>query len=518
MEAIKEICEVIGEPITSKILSINVDHLSKCLNNACKVGDFDKVKHIIDSDALPCYDINTLYYACVGNNLKIINFVDEACECKHGPEIINILWYHGLLGLCEIGDINLFKSCLNKTTHSDKFWNECLLASCESGNIDLVKFVVNQGTIYTRYWNKGMFIACENGHVAIVEFIISKNIKIYKGKNKHEQIDKWDMGLEAACAGGNIKIVKIMISKGANNWNGGLKSACVKGNLKIVKFMISKGANYWEGIESACYGGNLKIVKFLTKYDTETVIFNLNSGLYGACKGGNMNVVKYMISKGASNWDAGMTAACEGGNLEIIELMISNGMDFDDFLYIVCKKGYTNIVEHMINNNMTVWDNVMCDACLEGNLEIVELAINNVSVSEVVSGLANACDRKHIIIVRFILSRYTIDLICLNHILCEYMTNNYNYYIYNSVDINIINLLISAGANNFECLSNIKHFKLYCLYCKYVNITPNKNRYNNLLRKYPAYVLFVGSRVNRLTKHCSVKRLPVELFRLLFEY
>ena len=121
--------------------------------------------------------------------------------------------------------------------------------------------------------------------------------------------------------------------------------------------------------------------------------FQSSEQLFYSCMHGLRNILNLLIEHGANDWDSGFRGACAGGHLDLVKLMINKGATFID-------NGFLNACEH-------------------GHLEIVEMLFGLVY---------NINDSFNI---------------CLNLGLYAASIGGH---------INIINLLISKGANLADCL------------------------------------------------------------------
>jgi hypothetical protein len=80
---------------------------------------------------------------------------------------------------------------------------------------------------------------------------------------------------------------------------------------------------------------------------------------------------------------------------------------------------------------------------------------------------------------------------------------------------NIIKLMISKGANNWDMLSDSKDLELYKLYIKQTGNCDNKHL-NKLICFYdPVYYLLCAHYTQTSKSSAPINRLPVDLFRML---
>lgn len=421
---------------------------------------------------------------------------------------------------CEGGHQNIIK-IINKYTQkyptSAKRANLGTLPTFyyafKSGNLDIISSIIFQThSIYKEYdslsWRYGLYGACESGRVDV--------FKMYKN---HVCVTRFyiDECLTYACrSDNNLDLVKHLIKQGAANWNGGLKNACKYGQLKMIEFMIKKGADDWDsGVYAACDGGYINIVKLM--YDLGALKSSrLSSRLFAACIEGHTDIIDLLIENGAKCWGEGLRGACIGGHVEIAKFMIKKG--------VICEKdgmdgmdgmdgvdgvdGVDEVNEAEYRKNIANINYCLQMACTNKHFEIVKLLLRTFNkIIDWYKGLSHACVGD-VSIVKYMLDHHTYSVENLNDMLLN--TDKYS--------VDIITLLFNNGANYFEHLCDTSDFKLYSWYLKYICFD-HDNRYLQYLQNYPPCVLFVGSLLtSKYNKKCCIKKLPVELFKLLNEF
>lgn len=436
----------------------------------------------------------------------------------------------------------MLKNEPTKFINYDSFLELCLNSACVGAHYNIVDIILQHKNVTSYYTLQH---ACEGGNEAIID-----KISKYRENDpefKVNKIKEWKNGAYGACAGGQLEIFLNILKLYLNGesfvnvlklhqngeeifffWDNCLKHATKnhKPNFKVANFIVdnylynnkNKNKNKMCGLSSTinphflcvndllvytCRMGRLDYVNLIVK---EEGVYHWNRGLWGACFKGCPEIVELMITKGATDFNDGLVAACEGGSLEIAKLMIEKGVQqWYNALRYACIGNHFEIVVLIIQNCTDLERNlndILWCACVHSNIEIIKLII--------VSGASNFNDG-----LRYACKYGRIDSAIL---MIEYGATNLNECMDYSYDVVILQLLINKGASDLSYLKDTTDFKLYCMYCLYagdVNSNNNNVTYVNLLQEYPPYVLFVISRVN---KNCSVKKLPVELFRLLMEY
>lgn len=458
-------------------------HMINKYMNACSIGDVDTIRHMLKR--------NNTYKT----TKLLVKYMNKACEKGH-LNVVNVLLQHKIIYnshtlffAAKGGNMEILKTistiCSRSSEEHSNIQCSRILGACLGGHIDIVKFYTNI-TTSTTYWDIYLRYASMSGNKSLVSYITSK------GTTKVQLPDS----MFTSSLIGDMNGINTLIENGSVNcsncvWEYGLKGACMGGYLDIVKFMINKGAN------------------------------NLETGLSCACEYDRLEIAKFMIEMGATNFNYSMKSACRAGKIELVKLMIEHGADnWDDCLAITISYNNNN------NNNN------------ENNAEIVELMISHGATftSEM---FVNVCHNGDVKVAKFLIetwkniNRYFNRNI--NQGLCTHLRNQSNLYYmmpmtkhgstnfsqkvisgYND-NTEVIKLLFRNGANNYAILEHVEDFQLYMLYCKFRRINPSKDRCIKLLLEYPAYQLFVISRTVGNGYSC-LKRLPVELFRLLFTF
>lgn len=421
--------------------------------------------------------------ACIEGNVEAILYM-----LKHeSTKIKNKILYECLCAACENCHDDIVDVLLTEINISVNDY--VMFHSCKGGNKKIIEKISAKlrGSGATEIWKHGAYGACEGGQVRIFREIL--NLHFTKDTLDFEF---WNLCLNHASntsnnlCSGNIEIIKFIIDTNKtlfpkinfppmeNNAHLYLyKNSC----LKIIELYMFYGADDWNlGLAKGCSANDLKIIELMIKKGAN----DWNQGLFEACYGGHYNTIKLMIEMGATNFNYCLSSACLNGNIEIVEFLIASGANnFDECLK--CVPGGINnleILNILVNNGATNWNDGLMWSCLYDNIESANFMIQHG---------ANNIDH------------------CLNN------------YCFLCKDEDIQKLLINRGAYNLDGIKNTKYFRSYCFYCKYIGVKQTKDtkRYLKLLYKYPPYILLVGS---RLSKNCSIKKVPTELFRLLTGY
>lgn len=515
------------------------------LENACDLGNIDEVKAIIRSNILSKYHINTMHHACKGGSIEIIELIYRACNRTNSGKEMADIWDFGLEGACEGGHINIFnmykhnlrrersststynfmRNCLDSACISGNMecinfiigmnahnWREGLSGACQGGHIDVVKFMLHKGASVGDYgWNIGLLEACKRGHIEIVEYMLSKYNRSPSLLVPLTEKILNEM-LVSSCAGEhpkNFEIIELIISKGATDLNGGLKRACREGHMHTVEFMITKGAIDWNsGLMASCCGGHFKIVELMVAKGAT----NLGEGLgylcyiLDNCVEDRVEIAKFILSKNIEDLSLGFYGACRGGCVEIVELILEkyqNGANGDG--------GSDGSSGGVIDINMG-----MLRACENECIEVLEFLVRK-GATNFLACLETSSMIGSVKSLQFFMKLNT-DLLNSDIISRLLLINRFHYY---NPDIHVLLLNLCEDSDIsakfvFLHYNPTTNFKLYCWYVNNNKIALSSKQYNEILKAYPPYVLFIGSRSK--DRKCHISRLPVELFRLLFGY
>lgn len=541
--------DTVGHMIKNENKSMkNIVILTACVENACKGGHYDIFKLLTNYKDVDNYDNKErdfFRYACKGGNSDIINYIESA-YCNEAlldgyydsKYKIYQLWNHGLMGACDGGNFNIFKLCIDKMHSKLKvkcsIYYNLLSTACKSGNIVLVQFIIDK-------------VAGCKKHI-YGQNITNKNSDCSCDVTWTSKLD-WDCYLLNACTSGNMDLVHLLINYGASNWNMCLYEACLCNNMILAEFMIEKGANTNMGtgiavgdlnkcLHQTCRTGNMQISELLIKHGAN----DWDLAIQGTYHGGHFDLMELIIKARnneenydenykenytESHWDMCMFEACRGGNLDAAKLAIERGStDICGSIRIAGYNEHIEIVEFIMylpSAWLDVFDIGLEYACLYGNLELAKVAIEKGATCWSL-GLINACFMGYYDLVKLMLQHGTdsFSTSFINECLQGDLRNN----------TDISKLLITAGADNLHPLSNTEDLRLYCLHCKFIKCKQDSYMYDTLLQKHPPYVLFLwskgrgsgsggsgngGSDGNGDGSRGGVSKLPVELFRLLFE-
>lgn len=456
-----------------------------------------------------------------------------------------------MINACERGHINIVKTILDYIDNTSNiivdviahnyttgtFLTEQqieLYHSFRGGNLDIINIVIERTAIITKYdWYLALYGACETNKIDVFDRYLH-NVITNKTNNIADN-NFLNICLEKAGLSNSMEIINYLSAKGATNWHECLLSVCQSGCVETFRYICDHKINVSDinleqkmYLVNACEGGSLEIINFIfALYEKRKLSYSIQTGgscMNYACMGGHIEVINLLINKKFDYWNEGLTGACSNGNVEIAKMMIRKGaFNFNWCLYVACVAGHKDVAKLMITSgasfdNRFSFNDCLYRACYCNDLElIIMLTSSDESIGKVVNwneGLNGACGSNNSDILEFILDHGTFTTKQLNHVLLKSAQTNY---------IDVCILLIRKGAD-ISCLKNIRDFKLYTMYLQSLNIYTCLTdctdadicaKYLKCLVEYPPCILFVGC---RLTKTCSVKRLPVELFRLLSQY
>lgn len=491
--------------------------LVKKYKTACFEGNVALVKYMIENEdkIIKCPELLIKYFeeACKGGHDDVFETLNEY---KNITTCGLYAFYSVLKHACQGGNTILIKKLLGiyddnyRTKRSDgkHMINECIYGASLGGQLEIFKtFLLNFDV--NLYFNPDLLYsclknACKAKNVDLVNFIVETINSAPYSLSEEQIIMNWDWCLGNACESGCIEIVDICIEHRATNWSGGLVGACSGGYIEIAKLMISKGAR------------------------------NFDFSMWFAGSHGHMDIVKLLIDNGSEHYNICMASACSGGHIKIIELMISKGANNWDFCVNKMRSNnidnYYEILDILIAHGANDREAFLQYACYHGNMHIARTSIN-MGATDFYAGLSEACKNGQIQLAKIMLDKIspTFDIDKLNHFVHDTVLSAKKH----GTGSYIIHMLISAGVTDLKYIDNTTDFQVYCRYCKHKNMEPDYVRYSELLENFSPYILFVGSQVknirdrrDRSSGNCSekttgmnhTKRLPIEIFRLMFMY
>lgn len=447
----------------------NNEFLIKCLNVACDGDQIDVCKMILvykKNHLASNHVIDVVSYVCKKGKLAFFKFYEHILNIQ--PKI------YWLIDSCTSGNANLIKYIIDKLTVNHHMpWNDiekkmCLERACESGSMECVKIFIKY---YQPDWCDCLQSACRGGNMEIVKLIVSKNRKY--SSNSYSLIEICWSGM-----GGNVDVINFIINKCRDN---------DKDTGRLTDFGVC--------LHGACCEGNLVSFKDIEKIVGEEIFAtNIDRCMNIACKHGCVKIVEYLIEKGASDWNSYARNTCrfydnyrDEDNIKILKILIKNGAtDFDLYLFYACLSGQLDLIKVLVEKGSTDWNRGLIGACMAGYADVASMMIKY-GATNFNEGLSNA----------------------------------YLFVYAHNSDADLCNILVSSGADNFEYLSTIYDFKLYCLWLKFKGIDRNKQdpKWEQLYKEYPPCVLLTGCLLtNKNNKQCHVKRLPTELYVLLSQH
>lgn len=445
-----------------------------------------------------------------------------------------VFLFNAVIGACISGRLEIYDLVINKISYPFICTNDNVVQyACESGNINMVKFFMDSipkdKYSYAEDWRYSsyMFAACCSGNLELVDFIFSLitsyvsdymlnnngNSPLYFNPyfNAHSEFDS-----EAT----------------HNDLNRSLAEACKRGNIDIVKYFISKGFKGGQLINDCLFNasalGNTAIIDLLLENNQDVPpISPVTTIANGACYGGHMNIIKDMINQGFVEWDEGLMQASIAGHMDIVKLMVENGAHrWDTAALHACQRGHINIVKFMLEKGAVNAHDYMHYACYYNDINLVNLLIDK-GATNWNTGLEGACTEGHFHLAKLMIEHGASNFDeCLRH--------NMQYHCSGNFDVCF--LLIISGATNLDCLAGVYDFRLYSIYqsyCRYIGAKFDNDKHTKLIRRYPPYVLLLGSQVRRYRDFENgsgggnssaggdnnvIKKLPIDIFRLLFTY
>lgn len=448
----------------------------------------------------------------------MIDAVIDTIDANRINYLTEINLHNKIIEACTNGDlailpklmasVKIMTSIINSTLESIHSITQYVNIACVNNHPGVIKWFIDQK--YSLYLEKIMNTACKLNHIEIINIIMQEILCTFK----YTETDIKKVYLEGcygACEGGNLEIFTLLNTSTFRNFTifnvDSHLLHCVGrgGNLDLILLILRmiKGYHIENGIvtfiENDGDDGNNEAVKSIFNYI-----------LMGSCYNGKHHIIKFAVDNGANNWNMGMTFACFDNHIEAIKLMVQYGAnDWDRGLHTTCCRNRNNTITesmlYMIEKGASNWNECLLSACYAGNIELAKLMISR-GADNLNDGLKESCFSSNIEITNLMIS---------------YGANDWNGAISRNVwnKASLKNLLVRKGATNLDKLEDENEFKLACHYSRYKREDPSVNdKCNRLLVTYPVYVLLCSKYgTSAITPRC-IKKLPLELFRLLHQY
>ena len=300
MSVINQIDTIILSGILPESDAILCEFGNYSLNMACRCGDLDIVKHLVDK-GVTISNYNTY--------IERKYFSDpntEKLDCASFP----LLW------ATRYGHLNIVKYLHEQGMYIMHNCNMPIILASTYGHLDVVKYLNEHGDgDHTAYGCRAIKRAAKNGHLEIVKCLVDGWI------TEDNLVDV----LIAACKRGHLEIVKYMIDLDAiTECNKcAFDAAIVVGSLEIAEYLCDELAandtdlrEYY--VYRACEESRLSIVKYLHRTGPIP-----NSSLRYACH--SVEITKYL---------------CEVANVKPENTRI---------MYHVTMHGISDVLKYLIN-------------------------------------------------------------------------------------------------------------------------------------------------------------------------
>lgn len=254
--------------------------MNQQLVDACKTGDYDKVKQIYPILCGKQKECEQLMLECGIQSTKVDNILSQMVNmkllltyaCSNGnQEVVSFLiengatdFVNGLHYACKNGKPHIVKylfsimqSQLPLPTHALR---SLLTWACESGNMECVNILLNHGVGLN---NNCFYYALSSKNMEMIDFCYRQTIT--------DQLD-WDYALSTACASCHVPSVKFVVEKGNTHldFNDGLKYAAQSGNYDIVDIMLQNDATLYEkGVLGALMENHFDVALFFLQKDPQ---------------------------------------------------------------------------------------------------------------------------------------------------------------------------------------------------------------------------------------------------------
>ena len=417
---------------------------SATLEEACREGDLEAAKELVESTDLTTVFRTCLHVAAENNYIEIVKVVLD--HIKEVREIVKCEDAPGRPG-------------------SDQYYlTHVLVVVCEKGYVPLVELLVKHGAVpnglpVLAFCPPPLTAAAFGGHLDVVEFLL------------HRCGHPIDVDQTSHC---------MAILGGSGNATTPFYAAMVSGQAAIARVLVEAGADFtrgshegdpwWNPLNIACQGGDTLFVKALLDKGADTTRKNQDgsTALETARKGGNEDVYRCIVDHADPKVDPKFLLAVEKGDHEAVKGLIEEGGGVNvnkgemhtgnTPLWIAAGRGHLDMVQLLIAQGGDVaiaskdGSTPISIACKGNHTEIVTLLLDNGAAVNGAQGgrscLHNASAREYVELVRLLLDRGAdpSDVGAVK-----------SHSLFTAVDrgnVEIVKLLVENGANVNGALSN----------------------------------------------------------------
>jgi ankyrin repeat protein len=278
------------------------------------------------------------------------------------------------------------------------------------GNMEVIRYLVNEkgailgSIIDTEEGHEAFMFAVTDGHLEVVKYIAENG-----GEDMMDKENDYDLRpLHLACLWGHFDIVKYLVEEqdvytdavdGRDGWTG-LHYASLCGDLDIVRFLAeehhvdaeSTEVDGWTALHCAANTGHVEIVKYLLEQqevDRDALVKNVDrNALHLAASEGCLDIVKYLVEEQgfdidevSSDDDTAYHLAAAYGQLDIVKYFIEERCAGDN-------EARFNMLFATNNNELTMYNIAVDRVELEddyANQEVVDYLYSYVALLAVPS-------------------------------------------------------------------------------------------------------------------------------------
>jgi ankyrin repeat protein len=276
------------------VIQCNVPCTFDAIDNACKYGNFDVAKFLLDQHKP--FSHRTISFIVSHGNIEMLRYLlGVHPEITLDTSLIDVA--------CDSNQMEMLEY-IHPMISSNKYNHRAMTSAATKGNILMVQFLdsINAPTTYN-----AMNSACKHGHSHIVEYLIvndkpySSEAATFASEHGHLIIlqllfthhkEFVEEAVDMAAANGHDDVVKYLIGIGLVGTTNAFDWACQYNHLDIVKYLWSRGLR---GTTSAMdvvgFNGNLLMIKYLHEIGMEC------SGhcFDWACTNGHLDVVDFLL-------------------------------------------------------------------------------------------------------------------------------------------------------------------------------------------------------------------------------
>ena len=376
--------------VVKYLYEIGCRHSTFAMDNASEHGYIDTVKFLHEKGMF-CTE-QAMDEAAKNGHLHVIKWLYE--------NISNIPVKYALNLAASEGHFEVVK-WLYENISNIWYSKAAINNAITNGHLEIAKYLLENDC--GSYYEYSFISAAGNGHLHI--------LKWYHEDLKHNKID--GNCLNIAAKNNHLDIIKYICEniRLVGN-NSAINYAAFGGHLRIIQWLCENRINsdYNEALNKASENGHFETAKWLYKNKMAIIMENT---MDGAASNGHFEILKWLYSIGAPCSENVPNRAVANGHLNIVKWLNENGLIKEKIILTMCR-GYLHIIKYLYENNLLEYvyignnmTNMVHRGHVEGVIWLHEILHINLGAFPLLLDSYN--DKKHLDIIRYILSEITVE-------------------------------------------------------------------------------------------------------------